>query len=277
MGCIWDTSIQFIQGVGPGRAKELQRSLNISTFGELIRHYPFRYIDRTRFYAIREITPDLATIQIRGTVKDMKIVGTGPQKQRLVVLLEDATGSIELVFFKGIPWLKNRIKLHTEYIVFGKPTTFNQRINLVHPEMDLPNDQSMRGSAGLQAVYSSTETLKDKGFTQKLFSLLIARVLERVEGQIPETLPAYLIKQLKLMPLAMALEEIHFPTNLQKLRAAQTRLKFEELFYIQLGLLKQRAVRLNAHDGILFQKVGAFLTSVTNHCLMHLRELKNAS
>ena len=169
MGCIWDTSIQFIQGVGPGRAKELQRSLNISTFGELIRHYPFRYIDRTRFYAIREITPDLATIQIRGTVKDMKIVGTGPQKQRLVVLLEDATGSIELVFFKGIPWLKNRIKLHTEYIVFGKPTTFNQRINLVHPEMDLPNDQSMRGSAGLQAVYSSTETLKDKGFTQKLF------------------------------------------------------------------------------------------------------------
>ena len=256
MECIWDTSIQFLQGVGPGRAKELQKSLNISTFGDLIRHYPFRYIDRTRFYAIREITPDLANIQIRGTVKDMKIVGAGPRKQRLVVLFEDATGSIELFFFKGVQWLKNKIKLQTEYVVFGKPTTFNNRINLVHPEMDIPDDESLRGSAGLQAVYSSTETLRDKGFTQKFFSLLMARVLERAEGRIQETLPDYLIKQLKLMPLPMALEEIHFPTNLQKLRAAQTRLKFEELFYIQLGLLKQRSVRLSAHDGILFPKVG---------------------
>ena len=186
----------------------------------------------------------------------MRIVAAGSPKQRLVVLLEDATGTIELVFFKGVRWLKNKIKLNTEYIVFGKPTLFNGKINLVHPEMDIPDSESLRGSSGLQAVYSSTETLRDKGFTQKFFSQLMARILEQLEGRIQETLPVPLVKQLKLMPLAMALEEIHFPENLQNLRAAQTRLKFEELFYIQLGLLKQRAVRLRAEDGLPFPKVG---------------------
>ncbi|MDY0332577.1 MAG: ATP-dependent DNA helicase RecG [Bacteroidales bacterium] len=256
MASIWDTNIQFLQGMGPKRAEELKKSLNIVTYGDLIRHYPFRYIDRTRFYAIREITPDLASMQLRGTVKDMRIVAAGSPKQRLVVLLEDATGTIELVFFKGVRWLKNKIKLNTEYIVFGKPTLFNGKINLVHPEMDIPDSESLRGSSGLQAVYSSTETLRDKGFTQKFFSQLMARILEQLEGRIQETLPVPLVKQLKLMPLAMALEEIHFPENLQNLRAAQTRLKFEELFYIQLGLLKQRAVRLRAEDGLPFPKVG---------------------
>ena len=218
MVSIWDTNIQFLQGVGPRRAGELEKELNIKTFDDLIRHYPFRYIDRTRFYAINEIDPELAYIQIRGVVRDMKIVGSGPRKQRLVILLADPTGTVELVFFKGVRWIKDKIMLHTEYIVFGKPTLFNGRINLVHPDMDIPDDQGLRGSAGLQAVYSSTESLRDRGFTQKIFSRLIAQTLTRLEGHITETLPDTLIRTLKLMPLAMALEEIHFPKNLKNLR-----------------------------------------------------------
>ena len=121
MVSLWDTNIQFLQGVGPRRSRELEKDLNITTFEDLIRHYPFRYIDRTRFYAIKEIDPGLAYIQIRGVVRDMKIVGAGPRKQRLVVILSDPTGTIELVFFKGIRWIKDKIKLNTEYIVFGNP------------------------------------------------------------------------------------------------------------------------------------------------------------
>ena len=256
MTSVWDTNIQFLQGVGPVRARELEKGLNIKTFGDLIHHYPFRYIDRTRFYSVREIDPDLAFIQIRGEVRDMKIIGAGSRKQRMVVLFADPTGSVDLVFFKGIRWIRDKIKLNTEYIVFGKPTLFNGRMNLVHPDMDIPDDQSLRGSSGLQAVYSSTESLRDKGFTQKVFSRLIAQALNRVEGQVVEPLTPLMLKQLKLMPLAMALEEIHFPKNLKNLQAAQTRLKFEELFFIQLGLLKQRAVRLRAEDGLRFSTVG---------------------
>jgi len=239
------------------RARELEKGLNIKTFGDLIHHYPFRYIDRTRFYSVREIDPDLAFIQIRGEVRDMKIIGAGSRKQRMVVLFADPTGSVDLVFFKGIRWIRDKIKLNTEYIVFGKPALFNGRINLVHPEIDLPDDQSLRGSAGLQAVYSTTESLRDKGFTQKVFSRLIAQALTRIEGHVLETLTPAMLRQLKLMPLSLALEEIHFPRNLKNLQAAQTRLKFEELFFIQLGLLKQRAVRLRAEDGLRFSTVGA--------------------
>ncbi len=256
MSSIWDTNIQFIPGVGPKRAKELEKELNVTTFGELIRYFPFRYIDRTRFYAVNEMSADLAYIQLRGTISDMKIVGQGPHKQRLVAIFSDPTGSVELVFFKGIKWIQQKIKTQTEYIVFGKPSVFNGKLNLVHPELDLPSDQSLMGSAGLQAVYSSSESLKDKGFTQKAFSKLMASVLTRAEGQIPESLPEWLVRRLKLMPLPLALEQIHFPKNLKNLQAAQTRLKFEELFYIQLGLLKQRAVRLRADNGISFLSVG---------------------
>ncbi|MDD3521501.1 MAG: ATP-dependent DNA helicase RecG [Bacteroidales bacterium] len=264
MTSVWETNVQFLQGVGPVRARELDKGLKIKTVGDLIRHYPFRYIDRTHFYAVREIDPDLAFIQIRGQVRDMKIIGAGSRKQRMVVLFADPTGSVDLVFFKGIRWIKDKIKLNTEYIVFGKPSLFSGRINLVHPEIDLPDDQSLRGSAGLQAVYSSTEVLRDKGFTQKVFSRLIARALTLIEGHVVETLTPDLLRELKLMPLSLALEEIHFPKNLKNLQAAQTRLKFEELFFIQLGLLKQRAVRLRAEDGLRFSTVGQAFSNCYN-------------
>jgi len=264
MTSVWETNIQFLQGVGPVRARELEKGLKIKTVGDLIRHYPFRYIDRTHFYAVREIDPNLAFIQIRGQVRDMKIIGAGSRKQRMVVLFADPTGSVDLVFFKGIRWIKDKIKLNTEYIVFGKPSLFNGRINLVHPEIDLPDDQSLRGSAGLQAVYSSTELLRNKGFTQKVFSRLIARALTLIEGHVVETLTPDLLRELKLMPLSLALEEIHFPKNLKNLQAAQTRLKFEELFFIQLGLLKQRSVRLRSGDGLRFSTVGQAFSNCYN-------------
>lgn len=269
MGNILDTNIQFLPGVGPKRAKELQQEWGVTTFGDFVKIYPFRYVDRTHFYAVSELTPDMAYVQLRGMITDMGVVGAagrGGKGQRLVAYFSDATGTVELVFFKGIRWMQEKLKPNTEYIVFGKPAAYNGRINLVHPEVDLPMDQSLRGSAGLQAVYSSSESLKDKGFTQKVMAKLMAEALTKMEGLIPETLPDYFTKKLNLMPLAMALEEIHFPKNIQSLQAAQTRLKFEELFYIQLGLLKQRAVRLRADNGFVFSHVGAAF----NDCYQHL-------
>ncbi len=261
-----DTSIQFVPGIGPKRAKELENELGITTYGQLIRYYPFRYINRTRFYAVNELTADLPYVQLRGVITDLKIVGSGPHKQRLTAIFKDPTGSVELVFFKGIRWMQEKLKTQTEYIVFGKPTSFNGRLNLVHPEIDPPVDQSLRGNAGLQAVYPSTETLKDRGFTQKVFSKMIAWVLTKTESYIPETLPAHLIKRMRLMPLHLALEAVHFPKDTKSLQAARMRLKFEELFYIQLGLLKARCVRLRALDGLRFARVG----NAFNSCYMRL-------
>lgn len=265
MSGMMDTSIQFIPGVGPKRAKELEKELGITTYGQLIKFFPFRYIDRTRFYAVNELTADLPYVQLRGIITDLKIIGV-PRKQRLCATFQDATGTVELVFFKGIRWLQDKLKTQTEYIVFGKPSSFNGRLNLVHPEVDPPVDQSLRGNAGLQAVYPSTEALKDSGFTQKVFSKMMAWVLTKSEGHLPETLPPTLVKRLRLMPLNLALESIHFPKDNSSLQAAQLRLKFEELFYIQLGLLKARSVRLRAQDGLRFARVG----TAFNNCYCKL-------
>lgn len=252
---LFDTNIQFLPGVGPVKAKLLAKELNITTYGQLIHYYPFRYIDRTRFFAVNELTPDLAYVQLRGVITEMKMSGM-KGKQRLVATFSDPTGTVELVFFKGIRWMQERLKLQTEYIVFGKPSVFNGRLNMVHPEVDVPQLQTPRGNAGLQAVYSWSEALRDKGFTQKAFSKLISTLFTKLEGQISETLPPAFVKQLNLMPLAMALEEVHFPKDQPSLQAARARLKFEELFYIQLGLLRQRSVRLRAENGLRFAHVG---------------------
>jgi len=260
-----DTSIQFLSGVGPRRAALFLKESGIATVGDLLSFYPYRYIDRSRFYAIRETHPDLGFVQLRGHFTSMNMQGEA-RKRRLTLLFTDGRDQMEVVFFQGIKWIQNRIKLQTEYVLFGKVSIFNQTINTVHPEVELPSADPIKGVASMQALYSSTEALRNNGINQKLFSNLQAEALSKVEASFCETLPDFLLKRHKLIPKIVALKNIHFPQNSQMLLEAQRRLKFEELFYIQLGLLKQKSLRLSSIEGQRLTRIGEHF----NHCYHHL-------
>lgn len=253
---VLNTEIKFLQGVGPRKAELLLKALSISTFKDLLYTFPFRYIDRTRFYQVREISPDLPYIQLRGKVVNSRIEGSGPRQKRLILTFSDATGRIELIFFQGIKWMQEKIKFGQEYIVFGKPSVFNNEINLVHPEIDLPEDDKNNFSSDIQGIYSSTEILRNNYLGNKAMVRIMANLLHTVQGQIQETLPYYLLQTHQLLPLPEALLNIHFPQHPELLQRAIKRLKFEELFYIQLAMLKQRGDRVQKNKGIKFGIIG---------------------
>ncbi|MCL1973480.1 MAG: ATP-dependent DNA helicase RecG [Bacteroidetes bacterium] len=272
MSRAFDTNLQFLSGVGPRRALLLQKELGIHTLGDLLSCYPFRYIDRSRFYAIRELHPDLGYVQVRGRFTSMSVQGVGPKK-RLTASFTDGVSEIEVVFFQGIKWIQEKMKMGTEYVLFGKVSLFNQSMNMVHPEVEPPQIDTLQGSASMQALYPSTEKLKNNGINQKFFSRLMADALAKSSGQIAETLPPPLIRRFSLLSRSEALTHIHFPANSNLLSKAQQRLKFEELFYIQLDLLKQKALRLSTRQGQCFIKIGAHF----DHCYRRLPfELTNA-
>ena len=253
-----DTDIQFLPGVGPKRAALLKKELAVGTIGELLRLYPFRYIDRSSFIRIAEIRPDMAYIQIKATVTRMDVI----EKKRLSVWISDGTGEIELVFFKGMKWVEEKLKPGAEFVFFGKPTAFNGRINMVHPEIDpVPSGAMSSGSSSMTGVYPSTEKLKNGGVTAKVMNKLMESALERGLQYIEESMPDYLMKQYGLVPLHFALRNIHFPKDMASLEKARYRLKFEELFYLQLSLLKQKYVRSRADKGIRMPLVGQAFNS----------------
>ena len=253
-----DTDIQFLPGVGPKRAALLKKELAVGTIGELLRLYPFRYIDRSSFIRIAEIRPDMAYIQIKATVTRMDVI----EKKRLSVWISDGTGEIELVFFKGMKWVEEKLKPGAEFVFFGKPTAFNGRINMVHPEIDpVPSGAMSSGSSSMTGVYPSTEKLKNGGVTAKVMNKLMESALERGLQYIEESMPDYLMRQYGLVPLHFALRNIHFPKDMASLEKARYRLKFEELFYLQLSLLKQKYVRSRADKGIRMPLVGQAFNS----------------
>ncbi|MCL2501866.1 MAG: ATP-dependent DNA helicase RecG [Bacteroidales bacterium] len=255
MSNAFDTNLQFLSGVGPRRALLLEKELGMGTVGDLLSCYPFRYIDRSRFYAIRELHPDLGYVQIRGHFSSMSVQGQGPKK-RLTALFTDGLGEIEVVFFQGIKWVQAKIMTGVEYVLFGKVSVFNQSLNMVHPEVEQPFGAPLHGTASMQALYPGTEKLRNNGINQKFFSRLMAEALAKMKGQVSETLPSGLIQSLKLISKAEALANIHFPANKVLLAKAQQRLKFEELFYIQLDLLKQKSLRLSSLRGLRLVKIG---------------------
>jgi len=260
-----DIEIKFLPGVGPKRAELFNSELNVHTIMDFLTYFPYKHIDRSKFYNISEIDPNLANIQIRGKITSFKTEGE-KNKIRLVAKFSDETGTIELLWFQGVKWIKDSLKLNKEYIVYGKPTSFGGRINIVHPEVDEIELQEQKESAGLQAVYSITEKMKKNFITSRTINKLQQTALQKVGTSIKETLPAYLIGTTKLMPLRSALKEIHFPTNLKTLQQSQFRLKFEELFYIQLQILKQKYLRAQKLNGFRFTKVGDYLnTFYKNH------------
>ena len=248
-----DTDIQFLPGVGPKRAALMKKELAVGTVGELLKLYPFRYIDRSSFVRIAEARPDMAYIQIRARVMRVDVI----EKKRLSVWISDGSGEIELVFFKGIKWVSEKLRPGEEFVFFGKPTAFNGRINLVHPEIDSPPvGATTTGSSSMTGVYTSTEKLKNGGITGKVMNKLMEAALERGLQYIEESMPEYLMRQYGLVPLHFAIRNIHFPKDMASLEKARYRLKFEELFYLQLSLLKQKYVRSRADRGIRMPMVG---------------------
>lgn len=248
-----DMDIQFLPGVGPKRAALLKKELAVGTLGELLRLYPFRYIDRSSFVRIAEVRPDMAYIQIKAKVLRVDII----EHKRLSVWVSDNSGEVELVFFKGIKWVAEKLKPGLEFVFFGKPTAFNGRINIVHPEIDpVPVGGISETAASMTGVYPSTEKLKNSGITAKVMNKLMEAALERGLQYVEESMPEYLMRQYGLVPLHFALRNIHFPKDMASLEKAKYRLKFEELFYLQLSLLKQKYIRSRADRGIHMPLVG---------------------
>jgi ATP-dependent DNA helicase RecG (EC 3.6.1.-) len=265
--------IKFLAGVGPKRASILNQELSIYSYEDLLYHFPYKYIDRTKFYSIREINSKLPYIQVRGQITGIETLGEKRQ-QRLVAYFTDGEDTMELVWFKGIKYIKGNLKPNTDYIVFGKPSEFNRKINVVHPEIEETSKSNGKINASLQSFYLTTEKMKNSFLNSRTIQKLQENALKSVNGKIPETLPAPLIKRLGLINLHEALLQIHFPQNTEILKKAQYRLKFEELFYIQLNILKMKMKRKILYKGHPFSKIGEFFNTFYQNNLPF--ELTNA-
>ena len=267
MGYILDNDIQFLSGVGERRARLLRSELGIRTLGDLLYHFPFRYIDRSRIWRISELRDDSLTyVQLQVRITGFRHVGAGAKK-RFVATVADATGTAELVWFKGIGWIEKRLEQGREYIVFGRPAFFGGVLSLVHPEVESVLDQKNRFHSSVQGVYSTTEKLSNAQLGTKAIHSLMCNLWPQVDGRLRETLPDEVIREYGLVPLRDALYNIHFPTSQQALRDAELRLKFDELLGIQLNILQQRHARTSREDGFLFPTVGRLFNTFYNERL----------
>ena len=251
---ILENPIEYLKGVGPTRAELLKKELSIYTFSDLLYHFPFRYIDKSLIYNICDLSEDLPYIQLRGKIIKFEEKGKFRSK-RLIAYFQDDTGIIELVWFKGARWIKSGIKLNSEYIVFGKPSAFNNKFNIVHPELDLVDD-NVNFSPGLQAVYHSTELLNAKGLSSRAISKLVIALLPQIKNNLDENLSPDLIAKLNLPYREKAFNDIHCPKDSKMLVRAQKRLKFEELFFLQLHLIKLKLTRNKKSKGYPFESLG---------------------
>jgi ATP-dependent DNA helicase RecG len=250
-----ESNIAYLPGVGPKRAELLEKELNILTFRDLLYFFPYKYIDRTKFYKISELDPELPSVQVKGVIAGYYAEGHGKSK-RLVADFKDETGVLKLIWFKGLKWVTTTYPAGKEFIMFGKPGVFNGIVNVVHPELEASEKKAERINSSLQSQYSSTERLRNSFITSRTISKLVSTLLRQINIRIPETLPSYMTSKYNLMPLHDALFKIHFPENPPELERARYRLKFEELFYIQLNLLKYKSNRSSAVKGHKFSSVG---------------------
>ena len=251
-----DMDAQFLPGVGPKRASLLKTELEVTTVGDLLHTYPFRYIDRSSIQLIADVRSGSALVQILAQVVSAELTGQGA-KQRLSVIVRDSSGDMELVFFKGIKYTYDRLKPGSTFLFFGRPSVYNGKMNMVHPEIDSPPAQGTQNFSGvLTGVYNSTDRLRNGGVTGKVMNKLMAEAINLAIGDVQETLPEYILREKGLVPLKFALRNIHFPSDQVALSKAQYRLKWEELFLLQLSLLKQKYIRSRAENGIPMPKVG---------------------
>ena len=267
-----EQDIKFLPGVGPQRAELLKKELKIYSFNDLLYYFPYKYIDRTKFYKVSELSGNMPYIQLKGTVLRFELSGEG-SRQRLIAIFRDETGCMELLWFQGIKWVKEQVKVNVEYVVFGKPSVFNGKVNMVHPELE-PTESKPITTGIFQAFYNTTEKMKMKFVTSKTINKFQSNLSALIQGKIYETLPSSLISNLKLMPLPIALRQVHFPENPNLLKTAIFRLKFEELFYIQLKILSLKHKREGVFKGFVFSQVGYNFNTFFNHYLPF--ELTNA-
>jgi len=254
MNEILDQEIKYLKGVGPKRADMLAAELNIRTCGDLLYYFPFKYIDRSRIYRIQEIDTTQTFIQVRGRITRFRLEGKG-NRQRLIGVFSDGSGTIELVWFQGLQWVSRNIQANVEYIAFGRPAVFAGKLSIAHPELESPEKEEAGFHTALQPQYSLTEALRNSFITSRTIHRWVGQLLTQV-STMQETLPESLLKELRMMNLYESLVNMHFPENNDKLRRATSRLKFEELFYIQLNILAQKGKRQELIHGIVFSKVG---------------------
>ena len=265
-GSFIETSIEYLKGVGPTRSLLLNKELQVFTFGDLLSFFPYRYIDRSKISKISEISDDGAFVQIKAKI--IHVVTTGAvHSKRVIATVADDTGELDLVWFQGARWILDKLKHGVEYIIFGKPNWFNGRLNIAHPELELPADFAIPLSESIRPLYNSTEKLKSKGLDSKGIAKLVKNLLLSDKFQISENLTPELLMELKLLNRQDSFFNIHFPSSHELLHKAQSRLKFEELFYIQLRLLKQKYLRLHKPNGIVFSMVGNHVNEFYHHHL----------
>ena len=252
---ILDQDIQYLSGVGPSRKKVLSDELGISTYGDLLQYYPYKYVDRSKVYTIHELTGDMPFIQVVGHILSFETYAMGPRKERVVAHFSDGTGIMDLTWFNGGKYAKQTYKIGTEYVVFGRPTVFNNRINVVHPDIDKASELQLT-EMGLQPYYSTTEKMKKKGLNSHALEKLTKSLVEKLNDTLPETLPDFITVPLHLMDRNTAFRNIHYPQNAKDLERARLRLKFEELFYIQLNILRYASDHRRKYRGYIFSRVG---------------------
>lgn len=256
MKILLDTPIEYLKGVGPQRGDLLRKELNIHKYSDLINLYPNRYIDRTRYYKINQLASNNAEVQVIGKIIHLKTIDQGKAKTRLVATFVDETGEMELVWFQGHKWIRESLKINVPYVVFGKVAQFGATFNMAHPEMELLDEHKASLRSAMQPVYPSTEKLANKGISNKVINKMMQQLFVETQANFSETLPNYLLDELKLIPKNAALFNIHFPKSADLLAKAQFRLKFEELFFIQLQLITKNLVRKHKIKGHPFEKVG---------------------
>lgn len=251
-----DTGIEFLKGVGPQRADTLRKELGIFTFRDLLFHFPFRYVDRTRFQSISDLHVEGEQVQLRGYLRRLEVLGDG-RARRLVGTFRDATGSIELIWFQGINWMLKSLVIDREYIAFGRLAVFSQRLNMPHPELEEVSSDNTTAARHFDPVYPSTDKLAQKGLDAKGLRKLIKTLLEQtLASHLPEILPESVLQGYRLIPRLDGIQRIHFPENQQALDAARQRLKFEELFFLQMRILRAKQHRKSAAQGFIFDKIG---------------------
>ena len=257
--------IKYLTGVGPQRASLLGKELGIYTLHDLLYYFPYKYVDRSRIYTIHEIDASMPYIQLKGEIVSFETAGEG-RGRRLIAHFTDGSGFVDLVWFQGIKYLLNKYKVHKEYLVFGKPTVFNGRINIAHPDIDAA-EEVQPSNLGLQPFYNTTEKMKRSMLNSHAIEKLMATVVKQIQEPMPETLSTKILQEHHLMPLTDALINLHFPKNVELLKQAQYRMKFEELFYVQLNILRYASDRMRKYRGYIFSKVGEAFNTFYSHYL----------
>lgn len=250
-----ESPLTYVKGVGPQRAELLQAELKITRVEQLLEYFPFRYVDRTSFHTIASIGSEEQSVQLKGIIRGVGEAGSG-RGRRLTATLQDETGRIELVWFKGIRWVQKLLHVGKEYVVYGKPNRFKNSWSIAHPEVEAANEAQNRTAGGLQPVYSSTEKLSARGMNSRGIERIIKGVLLEAPKHFPENLPQSVIDAMQLMPRSAAIQQVHAPKNVALLKKARYRIKFEELFFLQLSLIRQKVINQKKLQGFAFEMVG---------------------